>query len=122
MATKKITLILLLAALTAGSLTACGPGKDELAAQQALDEIYAQRTAEAAAAVEAAPAEEAPPAPEPAPEEPKESETLALTPGEPPEPERTLEDYISWYAAAEKKGVGGDNFLDNVYERPFTSV
>lgn len=43
------------------------------------------------------------------------------TPGEPPEPERTLEDSDSSIKAEEHRVLSGDNFLDNLYERPFTS-
>jgi hypothetical protein len=42
-------------------------------------------------------------------------------PGEPPKPERTLEDVTSFLFASEKRVTSGDNFLDGLYERPFTS-
>lgn len=46
-----------------------------------------------------------------------------MTPGEPsPEAERILEDSDASLKAAEKRVVSGDNFLNNLYERPFTSL
>lgn len=46
-----------------------------------------------------------------------------LAPGEPsPEAERILEDSDASLKASEKRVISGDNFLDNLYERPFTSL
>ncbi len=45
-----------------------------------------------------------------------------MMPGEPPpQAERTLEDVDSSIKAGEKRAVTGDNFLNSLYERPFTS-
>ncbi len=44
-----------------------------------------------------------------------------LTPGEPGAPTRSIRDMDSSLKAAEKRAVTGDKFLDNLYERPFTS-
>lgn len=45
-----------------------------------------------------------------------------LQPGEPPEPERILEDIDASYKAEEKRVISGDNILNNLFERPFTSI
>ncbi len=45
-----------------------------------------------------------------------------IVPGEPPSPERTLKDSISSYFADEHKATQGDNFLDGLFERPFTTI
>ena len=39
----------------------------------------------------------------------------------PPEPYRTLEDTNSSYSAEENKATQGDNYLNGLYERPFTA-
>ena len=53
---------------------------------------------------------------------PEPTEIPKLTPGEPrPEAERTLEDVDSSIKAYENRAVTGDNILNNLYERPFTS-
>ena len=44
-----------------------------------------------------------------------------LPPETVPEPERTLEDVGSSYFASEHKVTSGDNFLNGLYERPFTA-
>ncbi len=44
-----------------------------------------------------------------------------LAPGEPASAERTLEDADSSIKAEEKRALTGDNILNNLYERPFTS-
>jgi hypothetical protein len=46
---------------------------------------------------------------------------IAFTPGEIPEPNRTLEDADSSMRATEKRILSGDTFLNNLFERPFTS-
>ena len=51
----------------------------------------------------------------------KPTEISRLMPGEPPEAERTLEDVDSSIKAKEKRAITGDNILNNLYERPFTS-
>ncbi len=51
------------------------------------------------------------------------TEVPILKPGEPPaEAERTLEDSDASIKAEEKRVVSGDNYLKNLYERPFTAV
>ncbi len=42
-------------------------------------------------------------------------------PGEPPPPERTLQDTDASLRADENRALSGDNILDNLYERPFTA-
>ncbi|HOJ00820.1 MAG TPA: hypothetical protein PLL88_04320 [Anaerolineaceae bacterium] len=52
----------------------------------------------------------------------KEKPPTDLMPGEPnPQAERTLEDADASLRAYERRVVSGDNILDNLYERPFTS-
>jgi hypothetical protein len=48
-------------------------------------------------------------------------EPTFLNPGEPPESARTLEDVNSSIKASENRTLSGDKFLENLYERPFTS-
>jgi hypothetical protein len=51
------------------------------------------------------------------------TEVPVLQPGDPPaEAERTLEDSDASIKAEEKRVVSGDNYLNNLYERPFTSI
>ncbi len=53
---------------------------------------------------------------------PEPTDIPTLKPGEPnSEAERILEDTDSSIKAEEKRAVSGDNFLDNLFERPFTS-
>ena len=53
---------------------------------------------------------------------PEPTEIPPLQPGEPnPEAERILEDSDASIKAYEHRAVSGDNFLDNLFERPFTS-
>ncbi len=53
---------------------------------------------------------------------PEPTEIPPLQPGEPnSEPERVLEDSDASIKAYEHRVVSGDNFLNNLYERPFTS-
>jgi hypothetical protein len=106
MATKKI-LFALMGVLIIMSLTvACGESAEEAAAKAALEAIYAEETRQAAEAAE--------------PVQPVKLEP-SLIPGDPPEPERTLEDSDSSIRAYENRAVTGDNFLNGLYERPFTS-
>jgi hypothetical protein len=44
-----------------------------------------------------------------------------LMPADPPDAERTLQDTDSSIRAEEKRTLSGDNILNNLYERPFTS-
>ena len=91
---KRILLCLLAIAFLLAPLAACGaPAAEEPVSQPE-------------------PVKEAPPEPTPIP---------FLQPGEPPEPERILEDTDASLRAYEKRVLGGDNFLNNLYERPFTS-
>jgi len=110
---KKVS-ILLLIGMTIFVMVSCGAeDTDEAAIEATIQAIYLQDTQQAELSA-AEPEEPAPP-----PEEPEEIEDLI--PGEPPEPERTLADSDSSIKAAEKRTLSGDNFLDNLYERPFTS-
>lgn len=96
----------------------------ESAAEQTLQAIYAEDTAQAeSAAIEAkevVPTEIPTQVPTQVPQQPTK-ESFMMPAGEPPVPERTLVDSNSSYKAHENRAVLGDNFLDNVYERPFTS-
>ena len=123
MYTKKTNhALLILFFITSIMLVSCAaPEKSEkeIAAEQTLSAIYAQQTAQAAAVPEPV-VEEAPiDAEEPEPVE--EPEATWLEPGEIPEVNRTLADSNSSYNAWEHKATQGDNFLDSLYERPFTS-
>jgi hypothetical protein len=111
-ANKKI-LIVLLAVVVISQAAACGGGNKEAEALATLEALHAQQTAQAeeAAAAEADQAE---------PEEPAEPEPMMM-PGEPPPPERTLEDSNSSIRSYENRAVSGDDFLNGLYERPFTS-
>ena len=52
---------------------------------------------------------------------PEPTEIPKLAPGEITEPERILEDADSSIKAEENRALTGDNFLENLFERPFTS-
>ena len=122
MYTKKTNhALLILIFITSIMLVSCAaPEKSEkeIAAEQTLSAIYAQQTAQAAAVPEPV-VDEAPVVAE----EPEKEATEAewLEPGEIPEVNRTLADSNSSYNADEHKATQGDNFLDSLYERPFTS-
>jgi len=105
--TKKL-FILLLMAIWIIQAAACNSSSDSSAGEAeielTLQAIYAEDTAQAlAAAVVEAP-----------------TKVPLLTPGEPPEPERTLKDFDSSIRAYENRAISGDRFLDSMYERPFT--
>jgi hypothetical protein len=128
---------LLLVVVLSLLLSACGGSAEttsEANLQETLQAIYAANTLEAIQAQQTAqtaeqptveppaevlPAEEAPAeeaaAPEPA--------TTEITPPNemPKELDRTLEDSVAGYSAEDKKATQGDNILDNLYERPFSS-
>ena len=76
----------------------------------------------------AAPPTAEPPTPEPAPAATAETapeptvEQFSLSPGEPPEPSRVLEDADGGLRRDEKRTLSGDAILDNRYERPFTQT
>ena len=127
---KKSTLLAIV--ILALLLSACGGSAkttDEANLQETLQAIYAADTLQAieaqqtAVAADQAMAEQPtaePPAEEPVAEEPTPSEFMM--PGEPPkELDRTLEDSVAGYTGEDKKATQGDNILDNLYERPFTS-
>ena len=110
-------------------LAACSTKDDEAAMlSQTLQAIYLQDTQEAMgiAMTEIANAQaEEPAAPaaevaatatsEPAP-------APSITPGNPPDSERTLEDSDASLRSYENRVLSGDNILNNLYERPFTSI
>jgi hypothetical protein len=125
----KFVISLVLIALLAA---ACGPKApaalseaDSQATVAALVEAKAAQTAAAMAApvVEAPTAEPPADTPAPAPEPTVEAPAAQpqIMPGEPPEPNRTLEDVNSSYFAYEHKATAGENYLNNLFERPFTS-
>jgi hypothetical protein len=49
------------------------------------------------------------------------NQVSTIKPGEPGAPIKVLEDANSSLKASEKRAVSGDNFMDGLYERPFTS-
>jgi len=129
MTLKKKFLPLLLLLILSIYASACGapaePADDEIsdeaAIEQTLQAVYAADTAQALADADAAaeqPTAEAPTAEPPPPEPPK---VILMMPSEPPEPDRTLEDADSSIKASENRTLSGDNFLNSLYERPFTS-
>ena len=98
--------------------------EDEFNAEATLQAIYSEQTIEAQAAaaeVEETEEEEAPleaaELPTSAPPEPE----ATFVPGEPPDPERILEDADSSLRATENRVLSGDAFLNNLFERPFTA-
>ena len=104
-------------------LSACGSPEpeEEPDLQATLAAMYAEETAQAMAAEPPTQpvADQAAEAPE---EEAVPSHMEWLQPGDPPEKlDRTLEDSKSNTTAGEKKATQGDLFLNNLYERPFTS-
>ena len=121
---KKYFLLILAAALIALP-TSCGASEPEADFEATLAAVFAEETAqvEAAAPAEEAPTEEppAPPPPEPPAEEESSPEILLAARDIAPDPERTLQDVLSWYLAHEHIATDGDRFLDSMYERPFTS-
>jgi hypothetical protein len=135
MKTTKTILIMLLAVIVISQVAACDGGAkeavakatlealhaEEAAAKATLEALHAEEAAHAAATAEAelAEAEQAEPE-EPSEPEPEEPE-FSIAPGEPPPPQRTLEDSDSSIRAWENRAVTGDNFQKNLYERPFTA-
>jgi len=128
--TKKI-LVLLLIGIWIIQAVSCSSSSDistndSNSAEQTLQAIYAEDTAQAETVVKEA--EEVvptliptqPPQPPLPPQQP--TKVSLLMPGEPPEPIRTLKDSNSSFKAHENRAVLGDNFLDSLYERPFTSL
>ncbi len=115
-------------------LTACSPAEsgstgfaspDSLSVEQTLQArnlqgtIDAFQTATAAALAIATPQLTEAPTLTPAPQEAALPNTI--TPGEPPMPDRTLQDADSRLKSKEGRTLSGDNILDNLYERPFTT-
>jgi len=116
-----LLILSLLVSLVATQITSCGQSTEN-EMEETLQAIYHTYTAEALVApqvtqppdqapAEASPTETPPPTPPP----------QLIQPGEPGEPDRTLEDVNSSVRAEENRGIGGDKFLDSLYERPFTS-
>lgn len=121
-----VTLVLL--ALLAAACGEEAPVTSEADSQATIAALVEAKAAQTAAAAEApavqAPAAQAPAdTPEPAPEPTAEAPTpeALMMPGEPPDPDRTLEDVGSSRFADEHKATAGENFLNNLFERPFTS-
>ena len=108
-------LIILTGACTANST----PDDDAMAAEETLQSIYAQETLSAENASSDV-QDESSPSPSPQPAKPPKRPPLTI-PNEPPEPNRTLSDSDSSIKAEEHRVLSGDNFLNNLYERPFTS-
>jgi hypothetical protein len=111
------TLIVLLALIVVSQAAACGGGAEEAEAQATLEALHAQQTAQVAEAEAAEPAAEPEEPSEPEPEEPE----FLIMPGVLPPSQRTLEDSNSSIRSYEHRAVSGDNFLNGLYERPFTS-
>ena len=91
----------------------------ESEAEQTLQAIYAEDTAQAETAAKNVEEVITTEMPTQLPQEP--TKELFMMPGEPPETERTLKDSDSSIKAHENRAVSGDRFLDSLYERPFTS-
>jgi len=120
--TKKYFVLMLFGILMIQSVSCSSSSEtsaSESAAEQTLQAIYAEDTVQAEAAADEA--KEVVPTliPTQVPQEP--TKIPLMMPGEPPEPERTLKDSDSSFKAYENQAISGDNFLDSVYERPFTS-
>jgi hypothetical protein len=122
----KIALVLL--ALLAAACGTEAPAMSEADSQATVAALVEAKAAQTAAAAEApvveAPTAEAPgDTPEPTPEPAVEAPTpeALMMPGEPPDPDRTLEDVNSSHFAYEHKATAGENYLNNLFERPFTS-
>jgi len=107
MSTSKKALLILFVGIWIIQAAACSSSGDkssnEIEAEKTLQAIYADETAQAE------------------PEIIEEVQAALLMPVEPPETERTLKDFDSSIRASENRAVSGDKFLDNLYERPFTS-
>jgi len=102
-------------------VTSCGTSEiseQEIAAEKTLAAIYTEQTAQAVVVQE-------PEADGALTESQESEEPLAevewVLPDEPPDPDRTLADSNSSYNAWEHKATQGDNFLNGLFERPFTS-
>ncbi len=124
---RMVSTLVLLGLLAA----ACGggtPALSEADSQATVAALVEAKAAQTAAAIEE-PAAEAPAAqapadtPQPAPEPTVEATAVQaqVMPNDPPKPERTLEDVGSSHFASEHKVTSGENYLNNLFERPFTS-
>jgi hypothetical protein len=119
-----LVLIILLTAQVSACVTVSTDDTQEISAQETLQAVYAEQTAAAGE-----PEEEAQPAGTAAPAQPdKKKQNVqqnrrngALRPEDVPETSLTLEDSDSSTRAEEHRTLSGDNFLNNLYERPFTS-
>ena len=123
---KQLFRIVITLALLAVLAAACGTEAPEAAAadsQATVAALVEEKAAQTASAAEAPAAEAPADTPEPAPEPTAEAPTPEplLMPDDPPDPERTLEDVNSSYFAYEHKATAGENYLNNLFERPFTS-
>lgn len=114
MISPKPTIPLLILMILLSVISACGSQAEPAASEDPVEQPAeaAAPTQESTAAVE----EPVPMSPAPA------SPALTIMPGDPPEPIRTLEDSASHFSAADHKATQGDNMLNGLYERPFTSV
>lgn len=143
---KKVLMILLAAALVM-QMSACAmlsstntEAEEPMNAEETLQAIYAQETQEAATVVEedaeSEPADAVPPDKSELPsrdgrkgqgeqnqqrDQPQGQRAQRQRPGEVPEPDQTLEDSDSSLRSDENRVLSGDNFLNNLYERPFTA-
>ena len=119
-----LVLIILLAVQVSACVTVSTDDAQDTGAQETLQALYAEQTAAAAELVE-----ENQPAGTAAPVQPgrknqnaqQNRRTGALKPEDVPEASLILEDSDSSTKAEEHRTLSGDNFLNNLYERPFTS-
>jgi hypothetical protein len=129
---KQLRILMGLFLVFSFALSSCGNSTDttsEANLQETLQAIYAMDTLQAIEAQQTGQAVQQPteeqPTVEPPTEEPVVQEPAPSDfpmPGEPPEElDRTLEDSVAGYTGEDKKATQGDNILDNLYERPFTS-
>jgi len=113
--TASILVIITVCILQATACVPQGKSEAEIAAEITLAAIYAEETAQAAIPITGSEVEEVG-------EEAGSAVEILLYPSESvPEPLRTLADSDSSLRASEHRVLSGDKFLENLYERPFTS-
>lgn len=141
---KKVLAFLLISILltqASACVTLSSTSDEEINADETLQAIYTHETQEAESAIEKEPSEgdtSEPPGPDAQGkggrkgqgqdqqkgqqrEQAQGQRPQRQLPGDVPEPDQTLEDSDSSIKADENRVLSGDNFLNNLYERPFTA-
>lgn len=123
---KKFIVLLLVGIWIIQAVSCNNNSTGESEAEQTLEAIYAAETAQAIYSEETKSAESSKSDDDstsgPASQSKQKPKRPPLNiPDDPPEPERTLADSDSSLRAEEGRTLSGDNFLNNLYERPFTS-